>query len=209
MKNRILLFLVFFLLLLSLTACTETIGGTTASPSGDTTTQGIQDEKESTEKKGEPQTPASCVSVLTVSKTATNGNIDTYTISFSDGTKSTFTVTNGVDGQSVYITSVEKESSDGLTDAYVIRFSNNTEQRFSVTNGQSITIQSIGKTGTQGLVDTYTISFSDGKSLSFTVTNGADGLTPYIGVNGNWWIGTEDTGVRVEEENMDRVGTDG
>lgn len=209
MKNRFLLFLILLFLLLYLTACTENIGGTTASLNGDTSTQGNKNGKESTEEKGELQIPASSVSVLTVSKTATNGNVDTYTISFSDGTQSTFTVTNGVDGQSVYITAVEKESSDGLTDAYVIRFSNNTEQRFSVTNGQSIAIQSIGKTGTQGLVDTYTISFSDGKSLSFTVTNGVDGLTPYIGTNGNWWIGTEDTGVCVEEDNMDRVGTDG
>lgn len=27
------------------------------------------------------------------------------------------------------------------------------------------------------------------------VNKGADGLTPYIGENGNWWIGAEDTGV--------------
>ena len=26
-------------------------------------------------------------------------------------------------------------------------------------------------------------------------TNGQDGLTPFIGENGNWWIGTTDTGV--------------
>lgn len=26
--------------------------------------------------------------------------------------------------------------------------------------------------------------------------NGSDGLTPYIGENGNWWIGEEDTGVK-------------
>lgn len=25
--------------------------------------------------------------------------------------------------------------------------------------------------------------------------DGADGNTPYIGVNGNWWIGGEDTGI--------------
>lgn len=26
--------------------------------------------------------------------------------------------------------------------------------------------------------------------------NGEDGLTPYVGENGNWWIGGTDTGVR-------------
>ena len=28
-----------------------------------------------------------------------------------------------------------------------------------------------------------------------TATKGEDGLTPYIGANGNWWIGQADTGV--------------
>lgn len=28
-----------------------------------------------------------------------------------------------------------------------------------------------------------------------TGTKGEDGLTPYIGANGNWWIGNADTGV--------------
>lgn len=177
--------------------------------------QGPQGE---TGEKGENGEPGSSVTVQSVKKTKTEAAVDTYTIYFSDGTKSTFTVTNGkngtngtngTNGKSVYITSVEKESSDGLTDSYKILFSDNTVQRFSVTNGQSITIQSIGKTGTQGLVDTYQICFSDGKSLSFTVTNGADGLTPYIGSNGNWWIGEEDTGTCAGTENMDRVGTDG
>ena len=43
---------------------------------------------------------------------------------------------------------------------------------------------------------------SDGKP-------GADGKTPYIGDNGNWWIGDEDTGVLAEEKNMEGQGTDG
>ena len=29
-------------------------------------------------------------------------------------------------------------------------------------------------------------------------SNGIDGKTPYIGDNGNWWIGEEDTGVEAE-----------
>jgi hypothetical protein len=29
-------------------------------------------------------------------------------------------------------------------------------------------------------------------------TDGKDGLTPFIGENGNWWIGEEDTGVKAE-----------
>ena len=52
----------------------------------------------------------------------------------------------------------------------------------------------------------YIISFSDGQKV--TITNGqdgADGLTPYVGTNGNWWIGTSDTGMRA----VGYDGTDG
>ncbi len=35
--------------------------------------------------------------------------------------------------------------------------------------------------------------------------DGADGQTPFIGTNGNWWIGTTDTGVLAQGTN----GTDG
>ncbi|MBQ3015996.1 MAG: metallophosphoesterase, partial [Clostridia bacterium] len=38
------------------------------------------------------------VTVVSVEKTGTNGLVDTYTITFSDGTTTTFTVTNGADG---------------------------------------------------------------------------------------------------------------
>ena len=44
-------------------------------------------------------------------------------------------------------------------------------------------------------IDTYVINYSDGSKFEFVVSNGQDGKTPYIGDNGNWWIGDEDTGV--------------
>ncbi len=46
---------------------------------------------------------------------------------------------------------------------------------------------------TQISEDVYQIVFSNGRTVN--ISNGKDGLTPYIGENGNWWIGTEDTGV--------------
>lgn len=78
--------------------------------------------------------------------------------------------------------------------------------------GSSITVTSVNKISSLNGVDTYKISFSDGSSTTFKVTNGKDGEngeTPYIGENGNWHIGDEDTGVKAEIENMDRIGTDG
>ena len=71
-----------------------------------------------------------------------------------------------------------------------------------------ISIESVEKVDSEGLTDTYKITYSDGSSTIFTVTNGkdgADGQTPFIGENGNWWIGSVDTGVSAKGED----GTDG
>ncbi|MFA6843449.1 MAG: hypothetical protein WCR33_03510, partial [Bacilli bacterium] len=78
------------------------------------------------------------IAVTSVDKTGTDGIVDTYKISFSDGSTTTFTVTNVIDGE---------KGETGET-------------------GTSIT--SIEKTGTEGVIDTYTISFSDGSATTFT-----------------------------------------
>lgn len=72
-----------------------------------------------------------------------------------------------------------------------------------------LTVVSVVKLPSSSNIDTYRISFSDGTSTTFSVTNGIDGNSPYIGENGNWWVGNEDTGVKATIENMDRIGTDG
>lgn len=65
-------------------------------------------------------------------------------------------------------------------------------------------IVAIEKISSDDLVDTYEITYTDGTTSTFTITNGADGpvgdpgedgKTPFIGENGNWWIGEEDTGI--------------
>lgn len=83
--------------------------------------------------------------IASIAKTSTSGLVDTYTITYTDGTTSTFTVTNGEDGQ------------DGAPGA--------------AGNG----IVSITKTSTSGLVDTYTILYTNGTTSTFTVTNGQNG----------------------------------
>ena len=83
--------------------------------------------------------------IASVAKTSTSGLVDTYTITYTDGTTSTFTVTNGEDGQ---------DGAPGATG-----------------NG----IVSITKTSTSGLVDTYTILYTNGTTSTFTVTNGQNG----------------------------------
>ena len=69
--------------------------------------------------------------ITSIEKTGTVGLVDTYTITFDDGRKTTFDVTNG-NG----ITSVEKTDTQGLVDTYTITFDDGTTETFTVTNGQ-------------------------------------------------------------------------
>ena len=85
-------------------------------------------------------------------------------------------------------------------------------------------IQSIIRTagnGAAGTLDTYTITYTDGTTSTFQVRNGtngkdgadgkdgidgedgppgSNGMTPHIGSNGNWYIGSTDTGIRAQGE---------
>lgn len=69
-------------------------------------------------------------SIQTIEKTGTAGLVDTYTITYSDGSTSTFDVTNG-NG----IASVEKTGTSGLVDTYTITFQDGSTSTFDVTNG--------------------------------------------------------------------------
>ena len=82
MKSKVLsfLFLLFFALIFMISGCEGTIG-----PQGPQGSQGIQ---------GEPGNGISSIKL-----TKTEGKVDTYTIYFTDGSTTTFTVTNGTDGE--------------------------------------------------------------------------------------------------------------
>lgn len=69
-------------------------------------------------------------SIKKIIKTSTSGLVDTYTITLTDGTTSTFTVTNGK-----AISGISKTGTSGLVDTYTIRFNDGTMSTFTVTNG--------------------------------------------------------------------------
>lgn len=167
--------------------------------------------------KGDNGKDGQSVSVVSVNKTSSNNNVDTYTITFSDNKTSTFTVTNGKDGkdgengENLTISSISKTKSEGLVDTYTIVFSDNSTTSFTITNGKDgevVTIFGIEKTSSVDLVDTYKVTYTDGNTFSFTVKNGKDGIdgnTPYIGENGNWWIDDTDTGVLADWEKANNI----
>ena len=139
--------------------------------------------------------------IVKIEKTSTSDLVDTYTITFTDNTTTTFTVTNGEKGDTGDtgetgngIASIEKTSTSDLVDTYTITFTDDTTTTFTVTNGEKGDtgntgatgngIASISKTATSGLTDTYTITFTNGTTTTFDVVNGQDGVDGTDGTDG-------------------------
>jgi len=130
-------------------------------------------------------------SVSDISKTSSNGLVDTYTITFSNGSTETFSVTNGING--IGIVSIELTSSAENVDTYTILLDNGTSQSFTVTNGVK------GDKGDQGDVG------ADGKSAyDIAVENGfygsiQDWLLSLVGEKGD--LGAEVSSVLKTDTN--------
>ena len=92
-------------------------------------------------------------------------------------------------GNGIYKT--EYIGSNGLVDTYRIYYTNGTYEDFTVTNGAQ------GEQGEQGLQGDKGDKGDTGAPGKDGIDgkDGQDGKTPYIGENGNWWIGIVDTGV--------------
>lgn len=77
--------------------------------------------------------------IASIAKTATSGLTDTYTITLTDGSTTSFEVTNGKDGATGAdgngIVSIEKTATVGLVDTYTITYTNGNTDTFTVTNG--------------------------------------------------------------------------
>ena len=119
--------------------------------------------------------------VSSIAKTSTVGLVDTYTITYSDDTTETFTVTNGATGATGRgISGIAKTGTSGKVDTYTITFTDSTQSTFTVTNGNDGAngrgIKSVTLTDTEGLVKTYTITFTDNTTTTFTVNDGAQGV---------------------------------
>ena len=162
--------------------------------------------------------------VTSIIKTSTEGLVDTYTITFTDGTTTTFTVTNGANGEQGIQGIQGVKGEDGHTPVITIQNgywyidgvnTNQSATGFSGATGNGIS--DIAKTSTEGLVDIYTITYTNGTTTTFTVTNGADGAqgqqgiqgiqgekgadghTPVITIqNGKWYIDGVDSGKSAE-----------
>ncbi len=127
--------------------------------------------------------PTTAVGVQSIEKTGTQGNVDTYTVTLTNGTATTFTVTNGINGMNgTSITGASVNQSGEL----VLTFSEGDPINVGKVTGAKgdtgVGIASILKTGTQGKVDTYTVTLTDHSHVTFSVTNGKDG-TDGVGID--------------------------
>ncbi len=126
--------------------------------------------------------------IVSIVLTKTEGLKDTYTITYTNGTTSEFTVTNGAQG----IQGIQGEKGDdGHTPVITIQNGNwyidgvDTGKAAQGVKGETGNgIASITLTKTEGLKDTYTITYTDGTTSEFIVTNGAQGIQGIQGVQG-------------------------
>ena len=165
----------------------EDVGAMSASEANGIIANLLDEAKKSGDFDGDPGR-----GIQSIVRTAGNGaagSVDTYTITYTDGTTGTYQVRNGANGTNG---ADGKDGTDGDPGA----------------DGRGI--KSIARTsgnGAAGTVDTYTITYTDGTTSTYQVRNGAngtngadgvdgdDGITPHIGDNGNWYLGDTDTGV--------------
>lgn len=118
--------------------------------------------------------------IVSINRSGTSGLVDTYTITFSNNTTSTFQVRNGSN-----ITGIAKTGTSGLIDTYTVTLSDGTTTTFNVTNAKSITsIVPVSVTHASGASDTYRINFNDGDTFEFSVYNGANGTGSVSTVDG-------------------------
>lgn len=123
--------------------------------------------------------------IYDITRTASSGLTDTYTVTMTDGSSYNFTVTNGSG-----IANISSPTTVGLVDTYTITCQDGSSYTFDVTNGNGIS--NIAKTNTSGLVDTYTITTTNGNTYTFSVTN-AKSIVSVAMTGGSHAAGTTDT----------------
>lgn len=148
---------------------------------------------------GDPGAPGNSIqSIDRTSGTGAPGTTDTYTITLTDGSTTSFNVYNGADGigagdMTVVVYDPQGKKTDifkYIDDALEGVDPDVTADEVTFADGENL----------QQKYDSGALSGEDGE-------DGADGLTPYIGENENWFIGDTDTGVRAAGQTTTSIQT--
>lgn len=108
--------------------------------------------------------------IIDIELTSSQGNVDTYTITLSNGNKYTFTVTNGLG-----IDNIAKTDTQGLVDTYTIYMEDGSTYTFTVTNGKD------GQDGGSSIM--FLITSDAGSTVTVTDPDGT--VTPATQVQGS------------------------
>lgn len=131
-------------------------------------------------------------SIDSIVKTSTVGLVDTYTITFSDSSTQTFTVTNGANGTNgtngrgiVSVTRTSGTGAAGTTDTYTITYTDSTTSTFTVYNGANGTgsVSSVGLSVPTGLTVSNSPITTSG-TIAVTYTAGYS--IPTTAKQSNW-----------------------
>ena len=159
------------------------------------------------------------VSISNIEKTSSSENIDTYTITLTDGSTYTFTVTNGVNGLNGTNGQDGQDGQDGVGIASAV-IDENGKLVITLTDGTPMDLGVVkgadGQNGTNGAdgrgitnivflssvdnVDTYQISYTDGTKSTFTVTNGLNGQNGSDGQDGAPGVGIRAAAINADGE---------
>lgn len=128
-----------------------------------------------------------------ITKTSTDGLVDTYIITYTDGTTTSFTVTNGKDGEPGYTPQKDVDYFDGKDGGYYVpHLQSDGTLIFAPSDSDMRPIGSVGNikgadgkgiasivrtsgNGEAGTIDTYTITYTDNTESTFSIYNGKDG----------------------------------
>ena len=109
-------------------------------------------------------------SIESIEKTGSSGDVDTYTVTLTDGSKTTFNVTNGSS-----IASIEKTDTQGAVDTYTITLTNGDTSTFTVTNATGTIDNSLSMTSENPPQNAIVTQILDGLPLKGTTVFNADG----------------------------------
>ena len=157
---RLVSIILIFVLSLQLTACT--LGAIAEGPKGEKGDQGEKGDKGDAGPQGEPGQDGK--GIVSIELTSSESQVDTYTILFTDGSTSTFTVTNGKSPENTVPKPIEVvEKGDG----YVIPY---------IASGEKVKFGTFS-TYTKYMIPPYvnvTITMRTGGSYGFARTNADD-----------------------------------
>lgn len=116
--------------------------------------------------------------IADVELVGTSGDVNTYDIVLSDGTRYPFNVTNGSS-----IASIEKTATVGLTDTYTITLTNGDEYYFEVTNADGATAGTINYDNTESGLTADKVQGAIDELASGKVSKSGDTMTGTLSLN--------------------------